>query len=152
MPEYFIGVDSGTQSTKAIVMDGETGLVKGKASSSYGLIEGLPPGHMEQNPETWIRETLGAVREALEQSRVDPSDVRGIGVSGQQHGFVPLDDRGLVIRPAKLWNDTSTTLECSEIESRFGGRQKMIAEVGNPMLNHLGRPFFHFKQIIIALG
>ena len=134
MPEYFIGVDSGTQSTKAIVMDGETGLVKGKASSSYGLIEGLPPGHMEQNPETWIRETLGAVREALEQSRADPSDVRGIGVSGQQHGFVPLDDRGLVIRPAKLWNDTSTAEECKIIMDSVSGVEETIRLVGNPML------------------
>ncbi len=70
MPDYFIGVDSGTQSTKAIVMDGETGVVLGKASRSYGLIQGLPAGHMEQQPEIWIRETLAAIREALSQSRV----------------------------------------------------------------------------------
>ena len=91
MPEYFIGIDSGTQSTKAIVVNSETGLVAGKASRSYDLINGLPLGHMEQHPETWIRETLGAIREALEYSKVDRSHVRGIGVSGQQHGFVPLD-------------------------------------------------------------
>jgi xylulokinase len=134
MPEYFIGVDSGTQSTKAVIMDGETGEIKGKASRSYGLIEGLPSGHMEQHPETWIRETLGAVREALEQSKVDSSDVKGIGVSGQQHGFVPLDERRMVIRPAKLWNDTSTAEECKIIMDSVGGVEETIRLVGNPVL------------------
>ena len=102
MPEYYIGVDSGTQSTKAIVLDSETGAIIGKASRSYGLIKGLPPGHMEQHPETWIQETLAAIKEALNQSKIDRSKVKGIGISGQQHGFVPLDEVGHVIRPAKL--------------------------------------------------
>ncbi len=134
MPEYYIGVDSGTQSTKAIVVDGETGMVKGKASRSYGLIEGLPAGHMEQHPETWIRETLAAIREALKQSKVESCDVRGIGISGQQHGFVPLDECGLVIRPAKLWNDTSTAEECRIIMDSVAGVDETIRLVGNPML------------------
>ena len=104
MQDYYIGVDSGTQSTKAIIMNTE-GQVLGKASRSYGLIEGLPVGHMEQHPEIWVRETLAAIREALDMCKIDRSLVKGIGVSGQQHGFVPLDEQGRVIRPAKLWND-----------------------------------------------
>ncbi len=134
MPEYFIGVDSGTQSTKAIVMDSETGAVLGKASRSYDLIQGLPPGHMEQHPEVWIRETLASIHEALELSRVNPHNVRCIGVSGQQHGFVPLDELGRVIRPAKLWNDTSTAEECRLIMDAVGGVEETIKLVGNPML------------------
>ncbi len=134
MPEYLIGVDSGTQSTKAIVMDGETGAVIGKASRSYGLIKGLPLGYMEQHPETWIHETLVAIREALAVSKVDRSHVVGIGVSGQQHGFVPLDKKGRVIRPAKLWNDTSTAEECGFIMERLGGLEETVKLVGNPML------------------
>ena len=134
MPEYFIGVDSGTQSTKAIIMDGETGKVLGKASRSYGLIEGLPSGHMEQHPETWIRETFEAIRIALEQSKIDRDHVKGIGVSGQQHGFVPLDIQGRVIRPAKLWNDTSTAEECRLIMDHVGGVEETIKLVGNPVL------------------
>lgn len=133
MPEYYIGVDCGTQSTKAIIMDTE-GKVHGKASRSYGLIEGLPVGHMEQHPEIWIRETLAAIREALEQSKIDRSNVKGIGVSGQQHGFVPLDEYGRVIRPAKLWNDTSTAEECRIIMDRLGGLEETVKLVGNPML------------------
>ena len=134
MPDYFIGIDSGTQSTKAIVMDPETGALLGKASRSYDLIPGLPPGHMEQNPETWIEATFESIREALKISGVNPGDVKGIGVSGQQHGFVPLDKHERVIRPAKLWNDTSTAEECRLIMDAVGGVDETIRYVGNPML------------------
>ena len=131
---FFIGVDSGTQGTKAVVVDGETGNVLGKSSQSYGIIEGLPSGHMEQHPEDWARAMLAAIREALESSRVDGSKVRAIGVSGQQHGFVPLDEKGRVIRPAKLWNDTSTVEECRIITEALGGVDGAIRVTGNQIL------------------
>ena len=131
---FFIGVDSGTQGTKAVVVDGETGKVLGKASQSYGLIEGLPAGHMEQHPEDWARAMLAVIREALESSGVDRSMVRAIGVSGQQHGFVPLDEMGRVIRPAKLWNDTCTVEECRIITEALGGVDGAIRVTGNQIL------------------
>ncbi len=131
---FFIGVDSGTQSTKAVVVEGESGKVLGKASQSYGLIEGLPPGHMEQEPEVWARTMLGVIREAVDISGVDRSMVRAIGVSGQQHGFVPLDETGRVIRPAKLWNDTSTVEECRILTEAMGGVDEVIRKVGLPFL------------------
>ena len=131
---FFIGVDSGTQGTKAVVVDGETGTVLGKAAQSYGLIEGLPPGHMEQHPEEWARAMLAVIREAVEVSGVDRSMVRTIGVSGQQHGFVPLDGMGRVIRPAKLWNDTSTVIECRIITEALGGVDGAIRVTGNQIL------------------
>ncbi len=121
MPGFFIGVDSGTQSTKAVIVDGETGQVMGKASKGYGLIAGLPPGHMEQEPGAWARAMIAVIREAIEEIGVDLSKVKAIGVSGQQHGFVPLDEAGLVIRPAKLWNDTSTADECEILTDAMGG-------------------------------
>lgn len=57
-----------------------------------------------------------------------------MGVSGQQHGFVPLDKTGAVIRPAKLWCDTTTTPECAEITARLGGPKQTIAALGNSVL------------------
>jgi xylulokinase len=128
---FFIGVDSGTQGTKAVIVDGETGVVLGKATQSYGLIQGLPPGHMEQHPEDWARAMLAVIREAMEVSGIDRSKVRAIGVSGQQHGFVPLDELGRVIRPAKLWNDTSTVEECGIITEALGGVEGAIRVTGN---------------------
>lgn len=130
----FIGVDSGTQSTKAVIVDGESGAVLGKASQSYGLIEGLPPGHMEQEPEVWARAMLAAIRDALASSGVDKSTIKAIGVSGQQHGFVPLDKDGNVVRPAKLWNDTSTAEECEILTDSLGGLDRVIEIAGLPFL------------------
>lgn len=134
MTDFFIGIDSGTQSTKAIVMDGDTGLVIGKSTRNYDLISGLPSNYKEQHPEIWISETVAAVKEALNSSKINVNNVKGMGVSGQQHGFVPLDKSGNVIRPAKLWNDTSTTEECNIIMQRVGGFEETIKLVGNPVL------------------
>ncbi len=134
MSEYFIGIDSGTQSTKAILLNASTGQVVGSASRHYDLIEGLPAGHKEQQPAEWIaaiRETIQSVIEQSSVAGVDISAVRGIGVSGQQHGFVALDENDQVIRAAKLWCDTSTNPECEEIIERLGGLENTIATVGN---------------------
>ena len=129
--EYFIGVDSGTQGTRAVVVDGDSGEVVGKASVGYGLIEGLPEGHMEQHPSTWVEAMIKAIEGALKTSKVDRGDIRSIGVSGQQHGFVPLDGKGEVIRPAKLWNDTSTAKECEILIEALGGVDSVISLIGN---------------------
>lgn len=131
MPEYFIGIDSGTQSTKAIVVDARNGRVVGAAAKAYGLIGKLPPGHKEQNPKVWIDAVIATVRSALKKAKVKAADVRGIGVSGQQHGFVPLDAAGNVIRPAKLWCDTSTAPQCEEIIGKLGGLARVIELIGN---------------------
>ncbi len=131
MTECFIGVDSGTQGTRAVVVDGETGRVVGKSSKGYGLIEGLPPGHMEQHPSTWVDALVETVSTSLKSSGVDPKRVKGIGVSGQQHGLVPLDSEGRVIRPAKLWNDTSTAEECGMLIEALGGEESVIGLIGN---------------------
>jgi xylulokinase len=131
MSEYFIGIDSGTQSTKAVLLDAATGEIVAGASESYELIEGLPAGHKEQHPSKWIAATHACVKAALDQSGVDRASVRGIGVSGQQHGFVALDETDRVIRAAKLWNDTSTIAECEEIIAAIGGLDKTIEAVGS---------------------
>src|SRR5215813_4539498 len=105
MRTLIIGIDSGTQSTKALVVDANNGKVLGSASEAYDLIPNLPPGAKEQHPHTWRDATGSAIRRALRQAKAVAAEVKAIGVSGQQHGFVPLDARGEVIRPAKLWCD-----------------------------------------------
>lgn len=128
----FLGIDSGTQSTKAIAFDLDSGRVLVEARSPHALIAGLPAGHMEQHPADWIRALDRVIKGVL--AKVDRSRVRGIGVSGQQHGFVPLDAGGEVIRPAKLWNDTSTTKECAWLTKQLGGTQAVIRTAGLPFL------------------
>lgn len=129
-----IGIDSGTQSTKALVVDAHDGKVLGSASSSYGMLEGLPPGAKEQDPAVWIAALVASVCAAMKEAGAGASEVVALGVSGQQHGFVPLDAAGDVIRPAKLWCDTSTSPECDEITATLGGQSAVIEKVGNAML------------------
>jgi xylulokinase len=131
MSEYFIGIDSGTQSTKTILLDASSGKVVASASQAYELIEGLPAGHKEQQPQEWIDATRHTIKTVLDQAGIERAQVKGIGVSGQQHGFVPLDENDRVIRPAKLWCDTSTSSECAAIIARLGGLEKTIEAVGN---------------------
>ena len=134
MRTLLIGVDSGTQSTKALVVDARDGRVLGSATEGYDLIENLPPGAKEQEPERWRDAALRTIRKALKEAAAKPGEVKAIGISGQQHGFVPLDGEGSVIRPAKLWCDTSTTAECEEITEKLGGLKAAIKAVGNAVL------------------
>ena len=129
-----LGIDSGTQSTKVLVVDARDGKVVASASQEYDLIPNLPPGAKEQHPHTWREAAASAIRRALRQAKASGPDVKAIGVSGQQHGFVPLDKAGEVIRPAKLWCDTSTAPECEEIMARLGGLKPTIKALGNAVL------------------
>jgi xylulokinase len=130
MPHYAIGIDSGTQGAKALVVDAVSGRVLGRGQAPHAMIEGLGPGASEQDPAVWTGAAEKALAGALREARVDPGRVVALGVSGQQHGFVPLDARGRVIRPAKLWNDTSTIAETDEIVAALGGKARAIARLG----------------------
>src|SRR6266516_690717 len=134
MRTLLLGIDSGTQSTKVLAVDARDGKVVGTGAQAYDLIPDLPPGAKEQHPHTWRDATAAAIRQALRQAKAGAADVHAIGVSGQQHGFVPLDKDGEVIRPAKLWCDTSTAAECDEIMEKLGGLKKTIQALGNAVL------------------
>jgi len=131
---YFIGIDVGTQSTKTIVLDGESGRVLGVATKGQNFIDGLPPGHKEQDPAIWIDAVKETIAKAIRDSKISPKDIKAIGVSGQQHGLVPLDAKGKVIRPAKLWNDTSSREECCYLTKKLGGKRKVISLLGLAIL------------------
>ncbi len=128
----FIGIDSGTQSVKAVVLDLEARTIIAEARAPHHLIEGLPVGHMEQNPTDWTTALDHVLREVA--GKIPGGAVAAIGVSGQQHGFVPLDEDGEVIRPAKLWCDTSTEAECALLTKKLGGPRGAIRETGNLIL------------------
>jgi D-xylulose kinase len=134
MKSLLIGIDSGTQSTKAVVVDAGSGKVLGSATVGYDLIPNLPAGHKEQDPATWISATAKSITGALKAAKARAGQVVAIGVSGQQHGFVPLDAAGEVIRPAKLWCDTSTAAECEQITAALGGPRATLKALGNSVL------------------
>lgn len=130
MAEYFIGIDSGTQGTKAVVVDLGSAKILSEGYASHQLIE-EDNGKREQDPAWWISACESAIGNVLKTSGISARDVRAIGVSGQQHGFVPLDKEGAVIRPAKLWCDTETTAEADALTEALGGMDKVVEKIGN---------------------
>ncbi len=122
-----VGIDVGTSGVKALALS-ETGEIVGRAEREYPL--SIPrPGWAEQDPEDWWR----ATEAALADLDVEPAS---IGLSGQMHGLVTLDEREQVLRPAILWNDQRTAAECAEIEERVGLEQ-LIQLTGQPRADRL---------------
>jgi len=124
------GIDLGTQSCKIVLYDFERSNPVARAQASLEMSSGKD-GTREQEA-SWYRAALKACF-----SSIDPAlkaTLVAIGVSGQQHGFVPLDREGYTIRPVKLWCDTSTTAECAELTAAAGGESALLAETGMLML------------------
>ena len=125
-----LGIDLGTQSVKVLFYDFDARETVAVESAPLDLYQ-TDDGVAEQQAHWWIN----ALRDALAQVGADVRrSVVGIGVSGQQHGFVAIDDVGEVLGPVKLWCDTSTGAECEAISDAFGGVDACIEEVGNPIL------------------
>jgi xylulokinase len=116
----YLGLDIGTQGTKGVVIDPASRGIVARASVSHGLIEGLAPGAAEQHPHTWWESVCEVVGHLHSQGTFDPKALAGIGVSGQQHGFVALDANDRVLRPAKLWCDTTCAGEAEELSRELG--------------------------------
>ncbi|MCE9663541.1 xylulokinase [Halomonas sp. M5N1S17] len=125
----YIGVDCGTQSTKVVVLDAERGRLLAEASRPHHLCEG-DDGRREQAPAEWIEALRGAFHEAVARAGIDPRAIRGIGVSGQQHGMVALDERDDPVHPAKLWCDTETAAHNAALIERLGGEAGCLDELG----------------------
>lgn len=130
MGDRFLGIDSGTHATKAILVEGNTGTVIAQGSAPHRFIEGLPEGHWEQDPAVWVKAMEKAVRQVMTSSKAKPSEIKAIGVSAQQHGLVPLDEKGEVIRPAKLWCDHSTAAQAETIVRKVGGYERLLELTG----------------------
>jgi len=126
----YIGIDSGTQGTKGVVLSEESGNLIAESYHGYDLIENERGGR-EQHPDTWIDACDKVLTDLLAAEEVSPAAIRAIGVSGQQHGMVPLDRDGQVIRPAKLWCDTETADQCLTITRRAGGEQAVVKAICN---------------------
>jgi len=126
----FIGLDNGTQGTKCVVFSAGEGKILATASAPHDLIA-ADTGRREQDPQWWLDAATATLKQCLAAPGVDPQRVAGIGVSGQQHGCVPLDAAGRVLRPAKLWCDTETVPQCEQITAAAGGPKNVIAAIGN---------------------
>jgi xylulokinase len=135
---HYLGIDIGTSGTKTLLIDVD-GRVLAEANAGYPLAQPRP-GWTEQDPEDWWKATVKTVREVMKQSKLKPADIRAIGLSGQMHGSVFLDQTDRVIRPALLWNDQRTSKQCDAITEAAGGRKQLIKLVANPALTGFQAP------------
>ncbi len=129
MATHLIGIDVGTSSTKAVLID-ETGAVLETAVPEYEF-QTPRPLWAESDPADWWDATAKAIRTLLE--KVDPASVAGVGLTGQMHGMVALGGAGEVLRPCIMWNDQRTAAQCTAITERVG-EERVIQLTGNPVL------------------
>ena len=126
-----VGIDVGTSGTRALVVD-ETGKLVSQGAAPHSSSR-PHPSWSEQDPAEWWRAACAATRAAIESGRISAGDIVAVGLSGQMHGLVMLDERYEIIRPAILWNDQRSVAECGDIERHFG-RQKLLDVACNPAL------------------
>jgi len=134
---YFIGIDSSTTATKALLMDAN-GAVLGVASAGYSY-ETPRPLWSEQHPDLWWGATVQSIRQVMAETGLAAQAVKGIGLTGQMHGLVMLDAQGEVLRPALLWNDQRTGAECDEMRAKMG-KERLIDITGNDALTGFTAP------------
>jgi xylulokinase len=133
-----MGIDVGTSGLRAIVVDAASGRVLGAATADYPLLTPHPQW-AEQHPRDWWRAAQTAIPEALRRAGGRGGELVALGLTGQMHGLVLLDEAGAPIRPALLWCDQRTEAQCAEIHRRVGlERLKAIAR--NPALTGFTAP------------
>ena len=134
---HFIGLDISTTATKAVVMTDDGGIVS-IGRSEYGF-DTPRPLWAEQSPLLWWDAAIEAITMAMSSAGIGGADVQGIGLAGQMHGLVLLDDAGEILRPSILWNDQRTQAECDEIRDTIG-RERLLSITGNDALTGFTAP------------
>ncbi|WP_426367397.1 xylulokinase [Streptomyces sp. E-08] len=124
-----IGVDSSTQSTKAVAVDADTGELLGLGRAPHTVTGSA--GARESDPEQWWTALASAVRAAVRAAGVPAASVTGIAVAGQQHGLVALGADGRPLRPALLWNDTRSAPHAAALATRLGGPASWLERTGS---------------------
>ena len=134
---HVLGIDTSTTATKAVLVD-DAGAVAGIGSAEYGF-ETPQPLWSEQEPALWWDGTVGAIRSVLRSTGVAPDSIAAVGLTGQMHGLVLLDEADRVLRPAILWNDQRTAHACDEIREAVGF-ERLVEITGNDAVTGLTAP------------
>ena len=133
-----LGLDVGTGGSRAVLVEAD-GRVVASATEPHTAFGSPHTGWAEQHPEDWWRASQVAIRAVLNAGQVTPVTVQAIGLSGQMHGAVLLDQTGAVVRPALLWCDQRTDRQCLAVTERVGAR-RLIELVSNPALTGFTLP------------
>ncbi|MEH5098783.1 xylulokinase [Atlantibacter hermannii] len=133
----YLGIDCGTQGAKVLIWNARTEQVVAASYHTYGLISDRP-GQKEQHPAAWLDAIKSGIQTVIADAAISPTEIAAIGISGQQHGLVLLDEHDNLIRPAKLWCDTETVPELTAFLARFNAER--------------GAPVHHFTGIHIPVA
>ena len=134
---YFLGIDTSTTSSKALLIDEQGNVVADRRNPH--TLQSPKPLWSEQDPREWWEAVSASISSVLKKAGVSGERVAAVGLTGQMHGLVLLDDAGNVLRPAILWNDQRTQSQCDEIH-RIVGKEKFIQITGNVALTGFTAP------------
>jgi xylulokinase len=123
----YLGIDIGTSGVKALLLD-EQGAIVAQAAGRL-QVSRPQPGFSEQDPDSWWQATVSAVRSLPVEAR---AAVRAVGLSGQMHGATLLDANDRPLRPAILWNDGRSALECLDLERRVPATRAITGNIMMP--------------------
>ena len=112
--KYTIGIDIGTSGTKTVMFDEKGGKIA-SATVEYPLYQ-PQNGWAEQDAADWWRASYESCKAVITESGVDPRDIAAVGLSGQMHGLVMLDEAGQLLRRSIIWCDGRTAEECKIVE------------------------------------
>jgi xylulokinase len=131
---YFLGIDVGTGGTRAVVVD-DAGRVLASATEEHQAFASPQIGWAEQHPADWWRACGIAVHNVLAQGNLRGDQISCVGLSGQMHGAVLLDEQARVVRPALIWCDVRTEKQCGELTAKIGA-ERLIELTCNPALTN----------------
>jgi xylulokinase len=129
-----LGIDVGTSGSRVVVVD-ELGRVVAAATEEHAPFASPRTTWAEQEPEDWWRASRNAIRVALKAAHTDRESIRAVGLSGQMHGAVLLDETGNVVRPAIIWCDQRTEAECRWLTETIGA-DRLLTLTSNPALTN----------------
>jgi xylulokinase len=139
-----LGIDIGTGGTRAVLLNGD-GNVISSATVAHPPFVSPHAGWAEQNPDDWWSAVCSSVPECLARGKTAAAEISGIALTGQMHGLVLLDRGGSVLRPAILWCDQRTEVECREITEKIGAG-RLIELTANPALTNFTLPKIWWMQ------
>jgi xylulokinase len=138
-----LGIDVGTSGSRAVLID-QSGRIVSSATVPHEPFASPEIGWAEQDPADWWRASSAAIRLVLSNDNVRAEEIAGVGLSGQMHGAVLLDQRGEVLRPALIWCDQRSAAQCEHLTNSIGRRSVDQA--------HLQPRFdgFHFAEDVMG--
>jgi xylulokinase len=134
----WLGIDIGTGGSRALLVDGRGAVRAGYTAAHEEMIMERPLW-AEQRPENWWDATVEAIRGVLAKAGVSGKEVKGIGLSGQMHGLVILDEAGAVIRPSLIWCDQRSQAQVDAVNATLG-RENVVRYTANPVLTGFTLP------------